>query len=125
MISFKEWLNEQDLNEGIRVDPILARELVRDQVKALNKILTRIAKIKKYTAIKAVKLDSNIKSVKKIADLGYDYAVLVNDNDRASVLLKADVNEIFDYVDHDKGTEVSDDFTKQFYPTQIFGLRGE
>lgn len=56
MLSFKEWLVEQDLNESIKVDPILDRELARDQVKALNKILPKIARIKKYTTIKAVKL---------------------------------------------------------------------
>ena len=126
MISFKEWLVEQDLNEGIKVDPILDRELARDQVKALNKILPRIARIKKYTTIKAAKLDPKIKSVKKIANLGYDYAVLINDEDRASVLLRTDINEIRDYANsNDRGTEISDDFTKHFYPTQIFGLKGE
>lgn len=58
--------------------------------------------------------------------MGYDYAVLINDEDRASVLLRTDVNEIHDYANNkDRGTDIGDDFTKHFYPTQIFGLKGE
>ena len=126
MRSFRDWLNEQDLSEGIKVDPALARELVKAQVRALNRLLPIIARINKYTAIKAVKLDPKIKSVKKIASLGYVYVILINDEDRASVLLRTDSKTIHDYTDHShREIKVRDNFTKYFYPTQIFGLKGE
>ena len=126
MQSFAKYLSEQRSRKQSLVDPALDRELMRIQVKHLNKQLAQIAAKQNVTfETEKVRNADSIKTTKDLKRLGYEYAILINDSDHAAVIIRMESNIVIDLGSRDWTTFKRSlyDFRTVFYPTQIFGIK--